>query len=91
MRDGGGCQRGGAGAPQEHRSDSLSAAYRNLSGDQHEDAEEREILKISRGLVCSGDRHGVRVVFELVRANQAMHGVSRMCRVLGVSLSRFYA
>ena len=29
------------GAPQEHRSDSLSAAYRNLSGDQREDATRR--------------------------------------------------
>ena len=29
------------GAPQEHRSDSLSAAYRNLSGNQREDATQR--------------------------------------------------
>ena len=49
--------------------------------------EERDILKKARGLVRSGDRDGAREVFELVRANRAVHRVATMCRVLGVSPS----
>ena len=40
------------------------------------------ISRQSRGLVRSGDRDGAREVFELVRANRAVHQVATMCRVL---------
>ena len=38
-----------------------------------------------------GDRDGTGEVFELVKANQAEHGVATLCRVLGVSPSGYYA
>ena len=37
------------------------------------------------GLVRSGDRHGAGEIFEFMRANQAEHRETTMCRVLGVS------
>src|SRR6202030_3073571 len=43
------------------------------------------------GLVCSGDRLDAVTAFGFVRANQAMHAIVTMCRVLGVSASGYYA
>src|SRR5487761_2509968 len=45
----------------------------------------------SRGLVRSGDRGDAVAAFAFVRANQAMHGIATMCRVLGVSPGGYYA
>src|SRR5207248_8888477 len=42
-------------------------------------------------LVRSGDRHDAQAAFEFVRANQAMHSIATMCRVLGVSPGGYYA
>jgi hypothetical protein len=53
--------------------------------------EEKEILKKSRGLVCTGDRHDAVATFEFVKGYQAMHGIATMCRVLGVSTSGYWA
>src|SRR5216684_1695685 len=50
----------------------------------------RDLVK-SRGLVRYGDRLSAVTAFEFVSANQAMHGVATMCRVLGVSSSGYYA
>ncbi len=43
------------------------------------------------GLVRSGDRYRATEIFRFVKANQAVHAVSTMCRVLGVSSSGYYA
>src|SRR5689334_8980800 len=48
-------------------------------------------IKKSCRLVRSRDRLGPQGVFELVKANQAQHAVRRMCRLLEVSPSGFYA
>jgi hypothetical protein len=45
----------------------------------------------SRGLVRSGDRRDAVAAFAFVGANQAMHGIATMCRVLGVSPGGYYA
>lgn len=41
--------------------------------------EERDILKKSRGLVCTGKRGDAQAAFRFVKANQAMHSISTMC------------
>ncbi len=50
--------------------------------------EEREIL---RGLVRSGGRVDSAQAFGFVRANQAIYSIRRMCKVLGISASGYYA
>src|SRR5262249_44344364 len=50
----------------------------------------RDISK-SRGLVRSGDRRDAVAAFEFVGANQAVHRIATMCRVLGVSPGGYYA
>jgi len=52
---------------------------------------EREILKKSRGLVCSGERLDSTAGFEFMKQNQALYPVRVMARVLGLSPSGFYA
>ena len=46
---------------------------------------------IGRGLVCSGDRLDPAEGFEFLRAHWAMHSITTMSRVLGVSSGGFYA
>ena len=53
-------------------------------------AKSANIVK-SRGLVRHGDRLSAVTAFQFVSANQAMHGVATICRVLGVSTSGYYA
>jgi len=50
----------------------------------------RDTIK-SRGLVRSGDRLDAVTAFGFVGANQAMHAIATMCRVLDVSASGYYA
>ena len=51
--------------------------------------EERESCK-SRGLLCNGRRDSVST-FRLIEAEKARHSVPVLCRLLGVSRSRYYA
>jgi hypothetical protein len=53
--------------------------------------EEREILAKAAALVRSGDRRDAITAFAFVGANQAMHGIATLCRVLGVSPGGYYA
>ncbi|MCY4371801.1 MAG: IS3 family transposase [bacterium] len=53
--------------------------------------EEKEILGKSSGLVRRGDRIDPQAAFGFVKANQASHSVRRMCSLLGVSPSGYYA
>ena len=50
----------------------------------------RDIVK-SSGLVRSGDRRDTRKIFAFVKAHQARWPIATQCRVLGVSLSGYYA
>ena len=49
------------------------------------------ILYGSSSLIRKGDRRDPQKVFELVKANQAFWPIATQCRVLGVSLSGYYA
>src|SRR5215204_1911811 len=51
--------------------------------------EERESCK-SRGLLCNGRRDSVST-FRLIEAEKPSHSVPMLCRLLGVSRSRYYA
>ena len=53
--------------------------------------EPHESSKKGGTLVRTGDRFDTTEVFELMRANQALHQVRTMCGVLGVSPSGYYA
>ena len=55
---------------------------------------EIRVLREDREIVAkagSGDRRDVIAAFAFVGANQAMHGIATMCRVLGVSPGSYYA
>ncbi|MBL0218956.1 MAG: IS3 family transposase [Myxococcales bacterium] len=85
--------------------DADAAAMRNLDGvapgDQTELLrlrervaeleEEREILKKAFGLVRPGSDSYALEAFGFVKAHQAVHAISTMCRVLEVSRSGYYA
>ena len=49
------------------------------------------VLYGSSGLVRSGDRRDPQKIFALVKAHQALWPIATQCRVLGVSLSGYYA
>ncbi|MFA9462588.1 IS3 family transposase [Thiohalorhabdus methylotrophus] len=78
-----------------NRSDGLNSEEQaelcRLRQENRQLREEREILGKAGGLVRSGIQDGSTRIFRFVRANQAMHSVATMCRVLGVSRSGFYA
>jgi putative transposase len=64
---------------------------RRLRRENRQLREEREILKKSGSLVRSGERVDPAEAFGFVRANQAIHAVRTMCRLLRVSPSGYYA
>ena len=49
------------------------------------------VLYGSRGLVRSGDRCDTPKIFRYIKAHQAIHPITMLCRVLGVSTSGYYA
>ncbi|HEV2126452.1 MAG TPA: IS3 family transposase [Chloroflexota bacterium] len=53
--------------------------------------EEREILRKAGGLLRQGDRPEPLAAFEFVEREKAKHSVTRMCQMLGVSPSGYYA
>ncbi|MCP3166843.1 IS3 family transposase [Myxococcus qinghaiensis] len=53
--------------------------------------EERDIPKKSCGLVRAGVRGDAQAAYRLVKANQAVHDITTLCRVLEVSESGYHA
>ena len=49
------------------------------------------VLYGSSGLIRSGDRRDPQQIFALIKAHQALWPIATQCRVLGVSLSGYYA
>ncbi|WP_341675998.1 IS3 family transposase [Niveibacterium sp. SC-1] len=80
-------KRYGVPAVERTKADADSAEIRRLKNELKRVTEERDILKKGRRVLCQA----VRVKYAFIRAHQTQYAVRRMCKVLSVHPSGFYA